>query len=105
MPRLSRVQMEVRLYVLRLYGLGYEAIDPAEYVTFYDPDGDEQNPYKGVVRSSLNLNEALRFPSFKDAYECFLQVSTRVPLRPDGKKNRPITAYTVEIGHVPDQGG
>jgi hypothetical protein len=97
-------KMEVRLYVLRLYGLGYKAIDPAEYVTFYDPDGGD-NPYQGIVRSSVNLDEALRFQSFKEAYEFLLQVSTRLPLRPDGKKNRPITAYTVEIGHVPDEGG
>ena len=39
----------------------------------------------------------MRFVSIAEAMEYWRTVSTTVPFRPDGKPNRPLTAYTVEI--------
>jgi hypothetical protein len=41
--------------------------------------------------------EAMHFVSKSDAYLFWGRQSTVMPLRPDGKPNRPMTALTVEI--------
>jgi hypothetical protein len=40
---------------------------------------------------------AMRFPSGAAALACWQTQSTRHPLRADGKPNRPLTAFSVEI--------
>lgn len=41
--------------------------------------------------------KALQFPSTAEAFKAWNTVSLRVPRRPDGKWNKPLTALTVEV--------
>jgi hypothetical protein len=52
---------------------------------------------RGHVTVTLKRRRAKEFPDFKAALEYWQTISTEVPVRPDGKPNRPLTAYTVEI--------
>lgn len=52
---------------------------------------------RGSARLTLVASEALAFPSMQEAFAFWRQQSTRRPLRPDGRPNRPLTAYTVEF--------
>jgi hypothetical protein len=60
----------------------------------YDPDfaGGE-----GAVWWTADQAKAQLFASRSDALKFYQQVSTVKPYRQDGKLNRPLTAYTVEI--------
>jgi hypothetical protein len=48
---------------------------------------------------------ALRFENGGDAMRFWRQQSILQPLRDDGKPNRPLTAFTVEIGELTTQEG
>lgn len=83
------------IFLLALYGrpLG-------EWLTSYDPEaGDLERT--GLFEASLDPADALRFPSLEAAYRVVMQQSERVPLRPDGQPNRPLTAFTLEIKRLP----
>lgn len=49
----------------------------------------------GIVAVTDNLKDALRFANIGSVLECWRLQSRRVPLRPDGEPNRPLTAYTI----------
>lgn len=55
------------------------------------PDG------RGRTVLTTDKQQAKTFRSTREAFEFYRQDSQAVPLRPDGKPNRPLTAYTVEI--------
>lgn len=57
------------------------------------------NSYHGLGAAGLtpNLDEALKFDTMANALNFWKTQSTLKPLRPDGKPNRPLTAYTVLI--------
>jgi len=63
------------------------------YLKSYDPDG---HGGLGDVHATDNLSEAMRFPDVASAMACWQQTSTVRPRRPDGKPNRPLTAFTIE---------
>lgn len=48
-----------------------------------------------------DVAKARKFSSFEAASECWRAVSIVRPVRPDGKPNRPLTAYSVSIEQVP----
>ena len=50
----------------------------------------------GSMQFTTDIREAMVFPSFEEAMEYWRRPSTVRPLRPDGRPNRPLTAYTVE---------
>ena len=52
---------------------------------------------RGRARWTADPKKALIFPSFLEAFDFWRQRSTTVPIRDDGKPNRPLTAYTVEF--------
>jgi hypothetical protein len=72
-----------------------------EYVVEYDPGHD------GVDREGRRMNchlvttpileDALALTS-AEAFELWRRVDPRHPARLDGRPNRPLTAFTVEIG-------
>lgn len=62
----------------------------------FDPDGLDRGPYGGTVVATAMLEHAQRFPSFQAVIDEWMRPSTRVPLRPDGKENRPLTGFTIE---------
>jgi hypothetical protein len=52
---------------------------------------------RGEITFTPNPKFARSFDNAGEAFEYWRQQSKTVPARPDGKPNRPITAYTVEI--------
>ena len=72
-----------------------------QYVVEYDPERDGLDPHgrrmTAHVITSPRRADALEYPSTIAALEAWRRVSARAPVRPDGKPNRPLTAYTVEV--------
>jgi hypothetical protein len=56
---------------------------------------------RGDVKLTRGLAKAKRFPDFEAAMAYWKRQSTVRPLRPDGKPNRPLTAYNVTMENVP----
>lgn len=52
---------------------------------------------RGETVFTDRIHEALTFLSPMEAMQFWQQQSLAVPLRPDGKPNRPLTAFTCEI--------
>lgn len=67
------------------------------YLREYDPDGDRG---RGRVVWTRDRNSAMQFINSAAATSCWQQVSTVRPTRPDGKPNRPLTAFTVTVQPV-----
>jgi len=67
------------------------------FIRAYDVDA---HGGRGSVEFTTDPREAIRFASASLAMEAWRTQSKRVPLRDDGKPNRPLTAYTVEIEQV-----
>jgi hypothetical protein len=60
----------------------------------YDVDANEG---KGGVQLTRMPQHAMQFVSMGDAMKAYRKQSKVQPFRDDGKPNRPLTAYTVEI--------
>jgi hypothetical protein len=57
---------------------------------------------RGEVTLTDDLDAARKFASFQDVMECWKTQSKVVPLRDDGKPNRPLTAFTVQPHKIAD---
>jgi hypothetical protein len=84
-------------YVIQIYALadGGPSEEEGSFIREFIPDTDAWG--RGTLLVTDNQNEALTFASTGEAWEYWKQQSKRVPTRPDGKPNRPLTAYTVSI--------
>lgn len=83
------------IYVIALAGRQTMPGDPSGlYVRGFDP---EAHSGRGEPDLTSDPAEALGFPDAGAAAEFWRQPSRTRPFRPDGKPNRPLTAYTVEI--------
>lgn len=84
---------------IKLIGLsnGEDTQFDGKFVKLYDPhycpDGEQYDG--GKLEVTPNRDEALEFPDAKAAIEYWRQSHG---IRPDGKPNRPLTAFSVEIG-------
>lgn len=67
------------------------------YLKSYDPDG---NNGFGDIEITIEPSEAMLFEDSGKAMEEWKRVSTVRPLRTDGKPNRPLSAYTVQIESI-----
>lgn len=69
----------------------------------FDPDGGpvEVDYPTGTVVISPDPYDAIKFSSHAEAAELWKTQSKRTPFRPDGKPNRPLTAYSVSIRELP----
>lgn len=67
---------------------------PGSYLASYQPDAFGG---LGFAKWTSEPALALHFSSRAAAFDFWRQQSTVRPLRADGKPNRPLTAYTVEI--------
>ena len=65
-----------------------------QYVVSFDPD---QHRGRGHLDTTRKIDNAMHFTDEVSAFEFWRQQSTVTPTRPDGKPNRPLTAYTVEM--------
>lgn len=88
---------------IKIIGLAVGQPTPAdgEYVVEYDPSrpGRDANGEELLCHlvTTPDPNEALELPTKMEAFELWRSVDQRQPLRPDGRPNRPLTAYTVDI--------
>jgi len=76
-----------------------EPFDKPHWLVNYDPDAHapgQQYP-TGMVETSPDVQKAMRFKSHPEAWKLWNTQSRTVPLRPDGRPNKPLTAFTVSI--------
>jgi hypothetical protein len=66
------------------------------YLVSADPDA---NGGRGSEEWTSDSSKAKRF-EFQEAFETWRRQSNLVPVRDDGKPNRPLTAYAVEFVRV-----
>lgn len=87
--------MSVGLYAYAHAGTG-EAVNA--WVKSYDPDAFDG---RGDAAFTSDPDEALRFEHAGEALEFWKQTSVVRPVRPDGRPNRPLTAFTVGVQQIP----
>lgn len=68
------------------------------YLKSYDP---EASGGIGHVIWTTDPDRARRFESREEAMRLLQAIPRSRPLRPDGKPNRPLTAFTVSIEEAP----
>src|SRR5262245_38683855 len=68
-----------------------------DYLEWSDPDAKGG---LGDDRWTPDLAKAKRFASQEAAWECWRAQGKKIPRRPDGKPNRPMTAYSVTIQEI-----
>lgn len=85
---------------IRIERLGDGKATPlgGKFVCTFDP---EPHGGRGNLTVTANPFEALAFATMEDAIRFWRQTSKTVPVRHDGKPNRPLTAYTVEFFETP----
>jgi len=67
------------------------------YIKSHDPDAFNG---LGHLVTTMDRDKAKTFSSLEAAVRFYKQQSTVRPLRPDGKPNRPLTAYTISLERV-----
>lgn len=82
------------IQALGVPGIADELIGAPRYLSAFDPEAHEG---RGLVTFTTNPNEAIRYETTTAALEAWRSESRTVPLRPDGKPNRPMTAFTIEL--------
>ena len=92
--------------IIRLIALANGEPSPidGQYVVDYDPSRDgtdtNGNPIGCYLVTDANPMRARQY-SVSEALETWNKVDIRNPTRPDGRPNKPLTAYTVEISPPP----
>lgn len=87
-------------YVIKIEGLMGQTITPNPYdptgsfVKSFDPDG---NDGMGDLVLTEDVTKALQFDDAGAAFLLYQAQSKIRPLRPDGRPNKPLTAYTVSV--------
>lgn len=69
------------------------------YLLSYDPNAHapgRPHPTGDVVVTKY-IEKAMKFDKREDAFALWKTQSTAVPLRLDGKPNRPLTAFTITV--------
>lgn len=94
-------------YVIRYQGLAGTAVLAGNvplnsYLEHYDPEAHEG---RGSAKWTADIDHALLFPTMEAAMEFWRKQSRTRPLRPDGKPNRPLTAFNVTVEPAPPSPG
>lgn len=85
-------------YVLECFSM--VTMQPIGYVMTYDPDmpwPEHDNGGCGWVETTRDIKKALRLKDIGAALTVWKMQSERIPLRADGKPNRPLTAYSCSM--------
>lgn len=79
----------------------YSSGDPlvGQFLLSYDP---EAHGGLGDAEFTADLEKARRFADAAEAIECWRAVPNAKPVRPDGRPNRPLTAFSVTLREVPE---
>jgi hypothetical protein len=67
----------------------------------------EYRPHEGKYGAIVwthDLARAHHYPSMFEAMAAYRTVNKTEPMRPDGRPNRPLTAFTIELVKVDDKG-
>jgi hypothetical protein len=67
------------------------------YLETFDPEG---NGGRGTFAFTALATKAKPFKSMSEALDYWRTQSATVPFRPDGKPNRPLTAFNVSLEEV-----
>jgi hypothetical protein len=100
--------MAVLIRVWNLMGEAFDpdpeliaALDRGEPIWLKMADFDAAEG-RGYIRFTDHQEDAQRFAGVGEAFEMWRKQSTRRPLRPDGKPNRPLTAFSITFDTVAD---
>lgn len=77
----------------------YEDVPAGAFLKSYDPDA---HGGIGDATWTLDPTRAMVFPDTAAAIRCYQSVSVLRPTRPDGRKNRPLTAATIVVVNLPE---
>jgi hypothetical protein len=89
------------MHRIRIIGArNWEFAEPT-YLKSYDPDGNDGH---GDIELTNISSEAKQFEPGTTMDE-WMKISTTRPLRPDGKPNRPLSAYTIQTEPIPENEG
>jgi hypothetical protein len=96
--------MPKRAYLMQIVGLvnGGSSEFDGQFLVSYDPDREGTSPsglpMLAYITTTPDPDKAATFRTAGDAMLLWKRQSKRWPIRPyDGKPNRPLTAFTVEI--------
>jgi hypothetical protein len=82
--------------ILKLYDIA--TCEPVGYLKSFDPEVHGPTAYPtGAATFTDDADAAMQFADDGEAIRYVKQVPAACPLRPDGKPNRPLTAYHVEL--------
>lgn len=93
-------------YVIVCLGLVGKAIQNTpppigKFLETYEPEAFDGF---GATSWTDDENDAMHFTDAFTAFQCYRAVPVNRPLRDDGKRNMPLTAYTVAVQKVGDGG-
>ncbi len=83
----------IRIKLVSL-ALGDPTLHDGRWLRQYDADGESG---RGSITTTDDPERAMTFDGLKSALELLRRQTTLHPLRDDGRPNRPLTAYTVEM--------
>lgn len=94
-------EQEPEGYVIRCIGLAGRALTingvPAPKGQFLESYDAEARRGMGFAEWTKDLGQAMVFVTSHAALKCWTQVPEARPTRADGKPNKPLTAFTVEV--------
>lgn len=70
---------------------------PGRFLKSFDLEAHDG---RGATEWTRDIGSAHKFSDFTEALSTWKAQSKRHPVRPDGKPNRPLTAYTVSVETV-----
>lgn len=70
-----------------------DGLEIGAWLSAYDASAEPEP----TIEVSRIRSEAMAFENVLDALDCMGAVRQQDPVRPDGKPNRPLTAYTVMV--------
>ena len=92
--------------VIVLKILGYADGRPCAWDGMFVKSMDfEAHDGRGSISPTDDVEKAKHFISARQAYEYFNMVPANRPVRPDGKPNKPLTAFNLEVLPYHIQGG
>ena len=81
------------------YANGFRSDFDGQYLKSYEPNGD---PAFGLGEWTNNISEAIKFETLDEALSKWKKERTVNPIkRIDGKPDRPLTAFNIEIKEFP----
>jgi hypothetical protein len=86
----------VSTIIIRVLGVANQMPDWTQslWLMEYDPNA---NGGRGHVRLTDNQGKARRFATMQEAMTCYRSVPKDHPRRTDGKPNRPLTGFHIEM--------